>query len=150
MRTKQIENILFFVSDNKDLYDMPMGYVAFTMRKRQVVTKAVFEATLDRAIELENKLLELGSSKYVSLIFEAKQAVYRKRTDLERALNSIIHAPMELFLTSSLREAYFVVMCGYGTSNQTGRRLKPIVNTEKIRKVQQKMVDMLWNMIESN
>ena len=91
MRTKQIENILFFVSDEAGLVDMPMGYLALTMRGRKVVSEAAFEATLNRAVELENRLVELGSSKYVSLIFEAKQAVYRKRTDLERALSSIIH-----------------------------------------------------------
>lgn len=138
MKIVKIENTLFFQSEK---HFINLGYLVAQFRKREIVSLSAIRACWKRARALENHLENQGN--YVSLLWKAKQAVYRKRYDSERALENIIHPILETGLNTSLVNAWSIVMEGFGTSAVTGKRIKKITNLEKRVKVAKQFIDLL-------
>jgi len=122
---------------------LAIGYLPVSWRKRESQIIGLIPA-IKRAKMLESYLLANPiSSSYGLLLEQAKQAVYRKRYDVERNLNTVIRSCYSASDTQSPIEAWNQIMCGKGTSFESREPLKPIVCVEKIRKVKQAYIDLL-------
>ena len=121
---------------NNFKHNFPLAYMVLEFRKRDNKARlglSFFRALVKRS-EAIGECLESSADCYTSLAYEAKKEIYRKRYDLERELESVIHAPIEMGLTCTIRQSWDICYNGYGTSDQTSKKLKIITCKEKRRK----------------
>ena len=144
MKLSRIKNTLFFISQ---LHGIAVGYINLHFRKRNIVScLSDIRREWKRARQLEAELPTI-SAGWGGLVWQAKGTVYRKRTDLERPLEDIIHPIQEKNQVVTAGQAWDLLMNGTGTSVFTGRNIKPIICIEKRKKVLAKCVDLMRDSI---
>lgn len=140
-RLIKINNTVFCLGKNTMF---PLSYRVFTFRKRGLslhlsdIRSMVLEADrLDSVFQERCSLL----NELNAVFWKAKASNYRKRTDLERSLLSIIAIPVRCksFKLLDLWAWYFNGN-GYSTA---GKQLKPITCTEKRRKCLVSIINLL-------